>query len=95
MENKGLRVNMRKTKVMICGNGLGTIKPSGKYPCSVCRKGIRRNSIFSTKCDAWVRKKCSGIKGSLVDIPDFKCRRCLGLVHPINGKPVEHVSLGD
>ena len=38
MENKGLRVNMGKTKVMICGKGLNTIKPSGKYPCSVCRK---------------------------------------------------------
>ena len=44
MENKGLRVNMGKTKVMICRKGLDTIKPSGKYPCSVCRKGVGRNS---------------------------------------------------
>ena len=35
MENKGLRVNMGKTKVMICGKVL-----------DVCRKGVRRNPIF-------------------------------------------------
>ena len=29
MENKGLRVNIGKTKVMICGKDLDTIKPSG------------------------------------------------------------------
>ena len=35
------------------------------------------------------------MKGRLVDIPDFKCHRCLGLASPIDGRPVEHVSLGD
>ena len=95
MKNKGLHVNMGKAKVMICGKGLDTITPSGKYPCSVCSKGFRRNSIFCTSCDAWVHKKCNGIKGRLVDIPDFKCHKCLGLVHPIDGRPVKHVSLGD
>ena len=74
-ENKGLRVNMGTTKVMICGKGLGTTKPSGKYPCSVCRKRVGRNSIFCTSCDAWVHEKCSEIKGRLVYIPDFKCHR--------------------
>ena len=39
MKNKGLRVNMGKIKI-ICGKGLATIKQSGKYPFSVCRKGI-------------------------------------------------------
>ena len=40
--NKGLRVNMGKRNVVICGKGLDTIKLSRKYPCSVCRKGVRR-----------------------------------------------------
>ena len=53
MENKGLRINMRKTKVMICGKGLDT-KLSRQYPCSVCRKVVERNSIF---LQAWVHKK--------------------------------------
>ena len=95
MENKGLHISMGKTKVMICGKSLDTIKPSGTYPCSVCRRGVGRNSIFCTSCDAWVHKKCSAIKGRLVDIPDFKCHRCLGLARSIDGGPVEHVSLGD
>ena len=46
MENKGLRVNMAKIKVMICGKGLDTIKLSGISPGSVSRKGFGRNSIF-------------------------------------------------
>ena len=79
MERKGLRVNIGKTKVMICGKGLDTTKPSGKYPCSVCRKGVGRNSIFCISCDTWVHKKCSGIKGRLF-VLFFS---------------VEHVSLGD
>ena len=32
--------------MIICGKGLGTIKPSVKYSCSVCRKGVGRNVIF-------------------------------------------------
>ena len=86
---------MGKTKVMICGKGLDTIKPSGKYPCSDCRKGVRRNSIFCTHCDTWVHKKCSGIECRLVDIPGLKHHKCLGLARPIDGRPVEHNSLRD
>ena len=81
--------------MIICGKDLDTINPSWKYPCSVCRKGVSRNSIFCRSCDAWVHKKSSGIKGRLVAIPDFKCHRCLGLGRPIDVRPVEHVSLGD
>ena len=61
-------------KKTVCGKGLDTIKRSGKYPCSVCRKRVGRNLIFCTSCDAWVHKKCSGIKGKLVNIPDFQCQ---------------------
>ena len=95
MENKRLCVNMGKIKMMICGEGFDTKKPSGKYPCSVCRKGVKRNSIFCTSSNAWVHNKCSGIKGRLFDIPDFKCHTCLGLANPTDGRPVQHVSLGD
>ena len=94
-KNKGLRINMGKTKVMICEKGLDTINSSGKYPCSVCRKGVQINSIFCISCNAWVHKKCSGIKCRPIDIPDFRCHRCLGLVHHVDGRPIELVSLGD
>ena len=71
------------------------IKPSGKYLCNVCRKRVGRNSIYCTSCVPWVNKKCSGIKDRFVDIPDFKCHRCLGLASPVDGRPADHVSLGD
>ena len=38
LEAKGLRVNMGKTKIMVCGKDLRSIKDSGKHPCGVCRK---------------------------------------------------------
>ena len=34
---------MGKTKMMIYGKSLDTIKSSGTYPCSVYRKGVGRN----------------------------------------------------
>ena len=95
MENKGLDVNMGKIIAMICGKGFDTTKLSGKYPCSIYRRGVWVNSIFCTGYDAWVQKKCSGIKVRLVDIGGFKCHRYLGLARPIDGRPVEHVSFKD
>jgi len=44
MEAKGLRVNMPKTKVMICEADSNPLKKSGKYPCGVCRSGVGSNS---------------------------------------------------
>ena len=41
MEEKGLRVNLGKTKVMKCRDGAGQVSKSGKYPCGVC--GIERS----------------------------------------------------
>ena len=68
-----------KSKVMASGIGEGLVFTSGKYPCGVCRKGVGVNSVYCTFCGHWVHKRCSGLKGKLRDIPDFKCRQCL---HP-------------
>ena len=68
MEEKGLRVNMGKTKVMRCSVGAGPVIKSGKDPCGVCSKGVGSNSI---KCDAWVHKRCSGVSGKLQGVKDF------------------------
>ena len=40
LEAKGLYVNMAKTKLMISGINLGSLKDAGKHPCGVCRKGV-------------------------------------------------------
>ena len=34
-----MRVNISKTKVMVSGPELQTLRVSGQYPCAVCRKG--------------------------------------------------------
>ena len=47
MEDKGLRVNMDKTKILVCrAKPVQSGKPSGKWPCGVCGKGVGRNSIL-------------------------------------------------
>ena len=40
LEAKGLTVNMGKTKIMIAGKDLHSLKDSGKHPCGVCGKGV-------------------------------------------------------
>ena len=71
LEAKGLRVNMGKTKIMICGKDLHSLKDSGKHPCGVCHKGVGCNSIFCEGCQLWIHKKCSGIKDKLKENPMF------------------------
>src|SRR5437867_5987807 len=39
LKEKGLRVNIGKTKVMNCKVGVGQVENSGKYTCGVCREG--------------------------------------------------------
>ena len=87
MEAKGLRVNMGKTKIMVSRVNLQMLKDSGKYPCSVCRKGVGSNSIYCAGCSHWVHKKCSGVISSLKSNPDYRCSRCKGTARPIDGRP--------
>ena len=35
MEEKGMRINARKTKIMICDTGLDLLQSSGEFPCTV------------------------------------------------------------
>ena len=54
MAVKGLRVNASKKKIMKCRAGMGQVEKSGKWPCSVCRKGVGSNSICCVDCKRWV-----------------------------------------
>ena len=93
MEEKGLRVNAGKTKIMICGSGLDLLQSSGKFPCAVCRTGVGSNSIFCKGYKHWVHKKCSGLK-LLTEDPDYRCIRCKGTARPIDGRPQREVQVG-
>ena len=40
MENKGLRVNKKKTKLMVTRPGLDVLRDSGAFRCAVCRDSV-------------------------------------------------------
>ena len=61
MLGEGLKMNTRKSKVMIGSSGRKMIVNSGKWPCGVCGKGV------------WL----SGVRGDLSRVADgFSCRQC-------------------
>src|SRR5437867_4177769 len=76
LKEKGLRVNIGKTKVMNCKVGVGQVENSGKYPCEICRKSVGVNSICCSSCKKWIHKRCSGVMGSLEMIGNLMCRNC-------------------
>ena len=92
MEEKGLRVNAGKTK-MICSMGLDLLQSSGEFPCAVCHTGMGSNSIFCKGCKHWVHKKCSGLKG-LTEDPNYRCTLCQGTARPLDRRPQREVQVG-
>ena len=40
-------------------------------------------------------KKCSKMKGHLVEDLTFRCSRCLGSAQPIDGRPCKHIMVDD
>ena len=76
MEQKGLRVNSGKTKVMISKHKRNPQNKTGKFPCSVYLKGVGRNSILCPACKCWVHAKCSGLKGQVAKATNFVCSQC-------------------
>lgn len=97
MEMKGLRVNLGKTKVMMCQSNSGAAlrEESGKYPCGVCRRGVGTNSILCGGCGKWIHKKCSKLKGKIREDSNYRCFQCLsGMVIGTN-KIKREVNLPD
>jgi len=58
VENRGMRVNMNKTKVMISGERQKPARKTARWPCGICGRGVGSNSIQCTSCLKWVHKKC-------------------------------------
>src|SRR3989441_1122217 len=81
LKEKGLRVNIGKTKAMNCKVGVGQVENSGKYACGVCREGVGDNSICCTSCKKWIHKRSSRVVGCLAKVAkvgDCNCRNCSG-----------------
>ena len=93
MERKGLRVYMKKTKLMVSGPGLDLLRDSGAFPCAVCRSDVVVNSIQYSQCMYWVHKKCSAVRGRLAEDPDYVCPRCCDQARPIDNRPVTQVDV--
>jgi len=66
VENRGMRVNMNKTKVS--GKRQKPVQKATRWLCGVCGRGVGSNSIQCTSCHKWVRKKCIGIKCSMYKV---------------------------
>jgi len=81
VENRGVRVNVNKTMVMISGEQQKVMQKAVRWPCGVCGRGVGNNSIQCASCQKWVCKKCSGIKGSMYKVmKTFICTGCLNSV---------------
>jgi len=77
VDNRGMRVNTNKTKVVISGERQKPVQKAARCPCGVCGRGGGSNSIQCTSCHKWVHKKCSGIKVSMYKVMrSFICRGC-------------------
>jgi Reverse transcriptase (RNA-dependent DNA polymerase) len=61
LEEKGLKVNVVKTKIMRYSDELRAAKESGKFACATCLKGISSKSFHCAKYKMWVYKN-SGVK---------------------------------
>ena len=70
-----MKINANKTKAFYTRRNFVRMQMR-KYPCSVCGKGVGRNSVQCTKCQHWVHKRCSGVHGSLTR-ERFYLQKCI------------------
>jgi hypothetical protein len=76
-EKKGLKINMEKTKVMVSGKKAKDQIRTGKYPCSVCNRGVGVNSILCERCKRWCHRKCSGLRNVNEAGENYHCPTCV------------------
>ena len=80
LESKGLKVNTRKTKVMVSGSE-GELFKSKIDPCGVCGRRIMVNSVRCTKCGNWAHDRCAKIKRATARLAmHFVCSKCRGIM---------------
>ena len=82
-ESKGLKVNLKKIKVIVSGSK-GEVLKSKVDPCA---KRVMANSMIGTKCGKWVHGKCAKMKRvTSTLVKGFVCELCIntteGIVEP-------------
>jgi len=93
VENRGMRVSMNETKLMISEEWQKVMQKAVRWPCGVCGRGVGNNSIQCTSCQKWVHRKCSGIKGSMYKV--MKSFVCRGSMNPVTSTILTNVDIGD
>ena len=93
VENRGMRVNMNKTKVMISAERQKPVQKAARRPCGVCGRDVGSNSIQCTNCQNWVHKKCCGMKGSVYKV--MKSFICTGSSNPVISTGHTSVDIGE
>ena len=79
-ESKGLKVNLGKTKVLVCGGiTMDGMSKSKVDPCGVYSLKVKANSVLCLQCGKWIHGRCAGMKRVT---PKFSrsstCRKCEG-----------------
>ena len=72
-----MRVNFKKTKMMLSSETTGKATMKGKFPSAVCRKGVGSNFTLCQFCRCSVHKRCSSIRGKLREDGKFPCQACV------------------
>ena len=62
VENKGLKINMERTRLKVSSSSEGEPVQSVRHSCAVCGSGVGVNFILWTKCGKWWRERRSGIQ---------------------------------
>ena len=76
MEDKGLKVNVGKTKMMVSGTE-GEIVLSKIDSCEICGKRVRSNAVCCTQCTKWIHGRCTKMKKvTCGSARHLVCRRC-------------------
>ena len=76
LESKGLKVNTKKTKMMV-SRSEGELLKSKIDPYGVCERRIITNSVLCTKCENWVHGRCAKIKRATDRLATyFICSKC-------------------
>ena len=78
LEDKGLNVNVGKTKMMVSGTE-GEIALSKIDHCGICGKRVGSNAVCCTQSTKWIHGRCTKMKKVTRSFARyFVCRRCTG-----------------
>ena len=58
LESKGMKTNIRKTKIMVSGAEGETVR-SKVDPCGICGKRVMSNAVLCTVCKKWIHARCA------------------------------------